>query len=121
MAATAREPLETALTRVADDLIALREAVDKIDHGQNALLANGESLSGQIESLSGLIAHMIEVLTPERLEQEGPSIADLLARILTQQSGMILLLRETHAILARLDPAARVAPDAAPANGAGHA
>jgi hypothetical protein len=116
-----RETLETNLTRIADDLIGLREAVDKMDHGQNALLANGESLSGQVQTLSGLIAHMIEVLTPERPAQEGPSLADLLARIVTQQSGMILLLRETQDILTRLDPAARVAPDAAPANGAGHA
>lgn len=103
---------DPTLTRIADDLIGVREVVDRMDHGQNALLANGESLSGQVESLSGLIAHMIEVLTPERPEQEGPSLADLLARILTQQSGMILLLRESHAILTRLDPAARAAPDA---------
>ena len=68
------------LTRIADDLIGLRETVEKMDHAQDALLVNGNSLQGQVETLSGLIAHMIEVLTPERPEQEGPSLADLLSR-----------------------------------------
>jgi hypothetical protein len=66
---------------------------------------------------------MIEVLTPQRPEQEGPSLADLLARILTQQSGMIAMLRQINDALTRLAPAEAVATTHAntPANGAGHA
>jgi hypothetical protein len=65
---------------------------------------------------------MIQVLTPERPEQEGPSLADLLARILTQQSGMAALLRQINDALTRLAPAEAAAAHAnTPANGAGHA
>jgi hypothetical protein len=120
-AATPRETLDASLTRIADDLIGLRETVDRMDHAQDALLVNGNSLQGQIETLSGLIAHMIEVLTPERLEQEGPSLADLLSRLIAQQSALAALMRQTLEIVTRLDPTVSAAADGAPANGAGRA
>jgi hypothetical protein len=110
------------LSRIADDLIGIRELLEKMDHTQDALLENGQSLQGQLEALTGQITHMIQVLTSERPEQEGPSLADLLARILTQQSGMAALLRQINDALARLTPAEAATTHAtAPANGAGHA
>ena len=110
------------LGRVADDLTAIRQLLDKMDHGQDALLQNGNSLQGQLEALTGQITHMIEVLTPERPEQEGPSLADLLARILTQQSAMATLMRQIYDALVRLAPAEPdTAQPSAAANGAGHA
>jgi len=93
-----------ALSRIAEDLIGVRELLDKMDHAQDALLQNGQSLQGQLEALTGQITHVIQVLTPERPEQEGPSLADLLARILTQQSGMAALLRHINDALTRLTP-----------------
>ena len=108
------------LSRIADDLIGIRELLDKMDHAQDALLENGKSLQGQLEALTGQITHMIRVLTPERPEQEGPSLADLLARILTQQSGMAGLLRQINDALTRLTPA-EAATAHAPVNGAGRA
>ena len=102
-----------ALSRIADDLIGVREAIERIDHAQDALLQNGQSLQGQLEALTGQITHMIQVLTPERPEQEGPSLAELLARILTQQSGMAALLRQIHDALMRLAPDA---PATTPSN-----
>jgi len=124
-AATPRETLDARLTRIGDDLISLRETVKKMDHAQDALLVNGNSLQGQVETLSNLIAHMIEVLTPERPEQDGPSLADLLSRLITQLSALAGLMRQTLEIVTRLDPAAGVATGAsaigAPANGAGRA
>ena len=115
-AATPRETLDASLTRIADDLIGLRETIAKMDHSQDALLVNGHSLQGQVETLSNLIAHMIEVLTPERPEQEGPSLADLLSRLVTQQSALAGLMRQTLEIVTRLDPTVSAA-----ANGAGRA
>jgi hypothetical protein len=110
------------LTRIVDDLIAIRELLDEVDHAQDALLQNGQSLQGQLEALTGQLAHLIQVLTPERPEQEGPSLADLLARILKQQSGMAALLRQILDALARLAPAeAATAQPNVPANGTGHA
>jgi len=120
-AATPRETLEDHLTRIADDLTGLRETIEKMDHAQDALLANGNALQGQIETLSNLIAHMIEVLTPERPEQQGPSLADLLSRLVTQQSALAGLMRQTLEIVTRLDPIVSVAANGAPANGAGRA
>ena len=117
-AATPRETLDASLTRIADDLIGLRETVDKMDHAQDALLVNGSSLQGQVETLSNLIAHMIEVLTPERPEQEGPSLADLLSRLIAQQSALAGLMRHTLEIVIRLDPTVSAAANGAPANGA---
>src|SRR6202142_1654405 len=96
------------LSRIADDVIGLREAIKRIDHGQDALLQNGQSLQGQLEALTGQITHMIQVLTPERPEQEGPSLADLLARILTQQSGMAALLRQINDKIGRASCRERV-------------
>src|SRR5271166_5983580 len=115
-AATPRETLDASLNRISDDLIGLRETVDKMDHAQDALLVNGNSLRGQIETLSSLIGHMIEVLTPERPGQEGPSLADLLSRLITQQAALAGLMRQTLEIVTRLDPTV-----SAPANGAGRA
>src|ERR1700723_2980239 len=113
---------EANLSRIADYLIGIRELLDKMDHSQDALLENGKSLQGQLEALTGQITHMIRVLTPERPEQEGPSLADLLARILTQQSGMAALLREINGAFLRLTPAeAATAHANIPANGAGRA
>ena len=110
------------LSRIADDVIGLREAIERIDHAQDALLENGQSLQGQLEALTGQITHMIQVLTPERPEHVGPSLADLLARILTQQSGMTALLRQINDTLTRLTPAeAATAHANTPVNGAGRA
>ena len=110
------------LNRIADELIGVRGLLEKMDHAQDALLQNGQSLQGQLEALTGQISHMIQVLTPERPEQEGPSLADLLARILTQQSGMAALLRQINDALMRLTPSETVTTHAnPPANGAGHA
>jgi hypothetical protein len=120
-AATPRDTLDANLTRIADDLIGLRETVEKMDHAQDALLVNGNSLQGQVQTLSGLIAHMIEVLTPERPEQEGPSLADLLSRLIAQQSALAGLMRQTLEIVTRLDPTVSAAANGAPANGAGRA
>ena len=124
-AATSRDTRDASLTKISEALTALTATVDKMDHAQDALLVTGQSLQGQVETLSGLIAHMIEVLTPERPEQEGPSLADLLSRLITQQSALAGLMRQTLEIVTRLDPAAGVANGApaigAPANGAGRA
>jgi TolA-binding protein len=110
------------LSRIADDLVGLRELLEKMDHTQDALLQNDQSLQGQLEALTGQITHMIQVLTPERPEQEGPSLADLLARILTQQSGMAALLRQINDALTRLAPAETAAAHAnTSANGASRA
>jgi hypothetical protein len=113
--------LDASLTRIADDLIGLRETVDKMDHAQDALLVNGNSLQGQVQTISGLIAHMIEVLTPERPGQEGPSLADLLSRLIAQQSALAGLMRQTLEIVTRLDPTVPAAANGAAANGAGRA
>jgi hypothetical protein len=116
------DPNDANLGRVGDDLIGIRELLDKMDHAQDALLENGQSLQGQLEALTGQITHMIQVLTPERPEQEGPSLADLLARILTQQSGMAALLRQINDALTRLTPSgAATANIKTSANSAGHA
>jgi hypothetical protein len=112
---------DASLSRIADDLIGVRELLEKMDHTQDALLQNGQSLQGQLEALTGQITHMIQVLTPERPEQEGPSLADLLARILTQQSGMAALLRQINDALMRLTPSETATTHANTANGAGHA
>jgi hypothetical protein len=93
------------LGRMADDLIGVRTLLEKMDHAQDALLENGQSLQGQLEALTGQFSHLVQVLTPERPQQEGPSLAELLARILTQQSGMVAMLQQIKDALMRLAPA----------------
>jgi hypothetical protein len=110
MAITPRQSLDAHLTQIIEGLAGLRDIIDKMDHAQDALLVNGNSLQGQIETLSGLIAHVIRVLTPERSEQEGPSLADLLLRLINQQSGLADLMRQTLEIVVRIDRGAANAP-----------
>jgi hypothetical protein len=117
---TRHDANDANLSRIADDLMGIREVVEKMDHAQDVLLENGRSLQGQLEALTGQITHMIRVLTPERPEQEGPSLADLLARILTQQSGMAGLLRQINDAVTRITSAEAATADA-PVNGAGRA
>jgi hypothetical protein len=117
--ATAREAHGADLINIRDEIAGLREMVSKVDHAQDALLVNGNSLQGQIETLSGLIAHMIRVLTPERLEQERPSLADLLTRLVSQQAAMTGLMRQMLEILTRLDRPVEGIADGNSAEGAG--
>ncbi len=64
---------------------------------------------------------MIEVLTPERPEQEGPSLADLLSRLITQQSALAGLMRQPLEAVTRLDLSVSAAANGVPADGAGRA
>jgi hypothetical protein len=64
---------------------------------------------------------MIEVLTPERPEQEGASLADLLTRLVSQQSAMTGLMRQMLEIVTRLDPVARRIAGDSSTEGAGRA
>jgi hypothetical protein len=118
-AATAGEAHGADLANIRNEIVGVREMVAKVDHAQDALLVNGNSLQGQIETLSGLIAHMIEVLTPERPENEGPSLTDLLTRRVSQQSMMTGLMRQMLEILTRLDPATGRIADGSSAEGPG--
>jgi hypothetical protein len=111
-----------SLARIAHDIIGVRERLERMDHAQDILIENGKSLQGQLETLTGQITHMIQILTPERPEQEGPSLSDLLARILTQQGAMTGLLRQIAETVTRLAPAEAADNHAAnPANATGHA
>ena len=48
-------------------------------------------------------------------------LADLLSRLITQQSALAGLMRQTLEIVTRLDPTVSAAANGAPANGAGRA
>lgn len=115
---------DAGLARIAHDLIGVRERLERMDHAQDALIENGKSLQGQLETLTGQITHMIQILTPERPEQEGPSLSDLLARILTQQAAMTGLLRQIAETVTRPAPAEAAGVDnhaANPTHATGHA
>jgi hypothetical protein len=71
-----RESLNPHPTRLSDEIAGLRKTIERIDHAQDALLVNGKSLQSQIETLSGLVTHIIQTLTAGRREQEGPSLVD---------------------------------------------
>jgi hypothetical protein len=115
---------DASLARIAYNLVGVRERLERMDHAQDALIENGKSVQGQLETLTGQITHMIQILTPERPEQEGPSLSDLLARILTQQAAMTGLLRQIAETVTRLAPAEAAGVDthaANPADATGHA
>jgi hypothetical protein len=63
-------------TPLSDEIAGLRKTIEKIDHAQDALLVNGRSLQSQIETLSGLVTHIIETLAAARRQQEAPSLVD---------------------------------------------
>jgi hypothetical protein len=70
--ANARKPEPANLTRVAAGLADLRKTLDSMSRAQSALLINAQALQTQIESLSGIINHMVQAMTPVQ-EQESPS------------------------------------------------
>jgi hypothetical protein len=66
-----------------DPLADIAEKLTTIDHGQNALLENGHSVQEQLETMMGLLAHLIQILTTKP-EQKGLTLDELLAQILGQ-------------------------------------
>ncbi len=92
-----------ALGVLADEIRRLSTQIDKIDHAQDALLANGLSLQEQIQAEAKLIGRLIELVTPERCEQEEPTLVDLFARLIQQQAASLELMRQTLQIVTRLE------------------
>ncbi len=102
------EPLETpnpdpGAPRPADDLSEILTVVRRMDHAQDAGLQATNLLRDEVSALRGLLAHLIQILTPDQPEPEGPSLRDLLARVIRQQSELAALLKQTLATSARIE------------------
>ena len=106
------DPVETPSPNAADndaavglseDLTALFVLVHAMDHAQNAQLEATNLLRDEVAALHGLLAHLIQILTPEQPEPEGPSLRELLARVIRQQSETAALLKQTLATTARIE------------------
>jgi hypothetical protein len=67
----------------SDPSLQIAEKLTAIDHGQNALLENGHSVQDQLETMMGLLTHLIQILTTKP-EHKGPTLDELLAQILGQ-------------------------------------
>jgi hypothetical protein len=91
----AADPLQDSRT-----LIAL---VRGMDHAQNAQLEATSLLRDEVSALHGLLAHLIQILTPEQPEDEGPSLRELLALIIQQQREIARLTKENLATSGRIE------------------
>ena len=74
-----------------------------MDHAQDAQLEATRLLREEVAASRGLLAHLIQILTPDRPEPEGPSLRDLLALVIRQQSEIALLLKQTLGAVARVE------------------
>jgi hypothetical protein len=88
---------------LSEDLPALIALVRSMDHSQNAQVEATSLLRDEVGALHGLLAHLIQILTPEQHEDEGPSLRELLARIIEQQRDIARLLKENLATSGRIE------------------
>jgi hypothetical protein len=100
---TSPEPRRTGAAAFRDDFAALLELVRGIDQGQNAGLEATGMLREEIASLHGLVAHLIQILTPEQPQEEGPSLRQLLQGLTQHQRDNTRLLNEIVAATGRIE------------------
>ena len=91
------------LTPVTDALAEISEKLNAMDHAQDALLLNGHSLHEQMQSVASLLNHLVELVTPPPREQEGPTLSDLLNRIVQQQLALLQLQKQTVEAVTRIE------------------
>ncbi|PPQ34544.1 hypothetical protein CKO16_22425, partial [Rhodoblastus acidophilus] len=91
-------PLDTR-----EALIKLIALAKGIDQGQNAGLEATGMLREEVAAVHGLLAHLIEILTPAQPEDEGPSLRDLITLMIQQQREMARLLKELAAAVGRIE------------------
>ncbi|VTZ26119.1 hypothetical protein MPC4_110068 [Methylocella tundrae] len=92
-----------ALAAIADALDRIAQKLEVMDRAQDALLVNGHSLQDQQQTLMGLLTRLVELVTPQEAEQEGPTLSDLLARMIAQQGALYDLQRHTLDAIMRLE------------------
>ena len=102
-----------ALAAIADALDRISQQLEVMDRAQDALLVNGHSLQDQQQTLMGLLARLVELVTPQEAEQEGPTLSDLIARMIAQQAALYDLMRQT---LEAITHAEQRQPEASPGN-----
>jgi hypothetical protein len=96
------------------------EMLSRIDASQNALLEAALSTQDQLNTMTGLLRQLIELLLPKESDQDGPRLNDLLARMIAQQSAIIELTKQTVACVTRIEAALAARPGGhSPQGGAG--
>ena len=86
-----------------DDLPKLVALVRRMDHAQDAQLEATSCLRDEVATLRGLLARLIQILTPDQPDEEGPTLRDLIERVIRQQSEIALLLKETLGATTRVE------------------
>jgi len=92
-----------SLTPVTDALAEISEKLNTMDHAQDALLLNGHALHEQMQAVGSLLNHLVELVTPPPRDQEGPTLSDLLNRIVQQQIALFQLQKETVQAVLRME------------------
>nr|WP_322843405.1 hypothetical protein [Methylocella tundrae] len=91
------------LTPVTDALAEISEKLNTMDHAQDALLLNGHALHEQMQAVASLLNHLVEMVTPPPRDQEGPTLSDLLNRIVQQQIALFQLQKDTVQAVLRME------------------
>jgi len=84
-----------ALAAITDALDRISQKLDVMGRAQDALLVNGHSLRDQQQTMMGLLTRLVELVTPQEAEHEGPTLSDLLARMIAQQGALYDLMLQT--------------------------
>lgn len=103
-------PLAGAAEDLREDLPTLIALVQRMNHAQDAQLEATGFLRDEIGSLQGLLAHLIQILTPEQREDEGESLRDLLSRVISHQRELARLAKENLTISGRIETHVNSAP-----------
>ena len=81
----------------------LLEMLTKIDSGNNALLEASLSTQDQLQTMTGLLRHLIGLIEPNNSGQDGPTVDELLARMIAQQTAIIELSKQAAAGVTRIE------------------
>ena len=91
-------------TGSTDEALAeLSATIDRINASQDALLINGTSVLDQLATMMGLLRRLIEIVTPDDSEQKGPTLPDLLAHFIAQQTAMLDIMKHTLETVGRIE------------------
>lgn len=80
-----------------------KDALPRLEAGQQALLQHALSTQQQLDAMMALLKRLVELLTPSDLDDGRPRLEELLARLIAQQGVLIDLSKQTLAGVARIE------------------
>ena len=83
----------------------VKDALVKLEAGQNALIEASRAMQQQIDTANSLLERLVQLVTPSTEPQDGPSLDELLAHMIAQQTAIIQLSKQTLTSVTHIEAA----------------